>query len=84
MFNIRVLNQELRLKILKKSKKQGINLAVKRDKPQAVTYHPLIYMLRISNTYGTSKTQKFLHFDVVNDKINDCLEFSNYCSRVTG
>ena len=25
-------------------------------------------------TYGTSKTQKFLQFGVMNDKINDCFE----------
>ena len=34
--------------------------------------YPLMDMLRKNSTYGTSRTQKFLQFDVMNDKINDC------------
>ena len=32
----------------------------------------LMDMLGKNSTWGTSKTQKFLHFDVMNDEINDC------------
>ena len=42
---------------------------MKKGKPQ-----PLMDMLKKNSTYGTSKTKKLLQFDVMNSKINDCIE----------
>ena len=57
--------------ILKKGQKQGINLGVKKDKPQSAIYHPLMNMLK--NTVPTVPV-KYLQFDVMNERIDDCFE----------
>ena len=49
-----------------------INLGVKKDKPQPVIYYLLKNMLKKS---VPTVSAKFLKFDAVNDKINDCFEF---------
>ena len=48
------------LKILKKGKKRGINLEVKKDKPPPVIYHLFMgILLKVNSTYGTSKIKSF-------------------------
>ena len=62
--------------------KNGTNLGVKNDKSQLIIYHPLMDTLKKS-IHGTNKTSKFLQFDIMNDKINDCFEILMIIAHVS-
>ena len=57
-----------------------MNPGVKKDKSHPVIYHRLMDMLKAKaycRTYGTCTVLvrfKVLQFDVVNDRINDCIK----------
>ena len=50
-----------------------MNFGVKKDKPHPVIYHRLMDMLK-ATVHTVLARFKVLQFDVMNDRINDCIK----------